>query len=121
MRDGYFARVGIRVLRFANHQVRDDLISLLGIIAQAVKDPTPNPFPAGAGKGKFKFAPSRPIPLGPPSRTGRGKSERVSRRPIPLAPLPARDGKEHQTPDSLNDMRRFRMLPKLLFQNRDPL
>jgi len=43
MRDDYFRRLGIRVLRLSNASVRDDLASVIAAIRAAVRRQDPNP------------------------------------------------------------------------------
>ena len=43
MRDDYFRRLGIRVLRVPNASVRDDLASLIAAIRAALRSQNPKP------------------------------------------------------------------------------
>ena len=43
MRDDYFKRHGIRVVRMSNESVRDDLASAIGAIRVALRRQSPNP------------------------------------------------------------------------------
>ena len=43
MRDDYFRRLGIRVLRLPNASVRDDLASAIAAIRAALRGQNPNP------------------------------------------------------------------------------
>ena len=43
MRDEYFRRLGIRVLRLSNASVRDDLASVIAAIRAALRSRNPNP------------------------------------------------------------------------------
>ncbi len=43
MRDDYFRRLGLRLLRLSNGSVRDDLASVIAAIRAALRGHSPNP------------------------------------------------------------------------------
>jgi very-short-patch-repair endonuclease len=75
VRDSYLARFGIRVLRLADHSVRNDIASVICAIRDALahSPPTPSPFPKGKGSSESFSASYPPHPF---SGTERGHSSR---------------------------------------------
>ena len=76
MRDDYFRRCGIRVLRVSNGSVRDDLASVIAAIRAALRRrvPNPSPFPR-MGKGTLVRGVVPVLSPSPPFQHGKGGTE----------------------------------------------